>query len=175
MPHGAALHCGKNVDLAPNGEEKKPRALQELRRRRKELTANPGEGGRGNLSSLWPGWRQSAVLGSWLLGTWQWFKPHELASGVKEKLGQPVATHSEWRIPAVSLHQEVCDRCRVPHTASLGSKEKNSVFFHRSSVYRCCPGKHLWGASIVRPSDCSYSQADGSSELILSFCFPRQK
>jgi len=55
MPHGAALHCGKNVDLAPNGEEKKPRALQELRRRRKELTANPGEGGRGNLSSLWPG------------------------------------------------------------------------------------------------------------------------
>lgn len=42
MPHGSTLHCGKNVDFAPNGEEKKPRALQELRRHRKSLQQTPG-------------------------------------------------------------------------------------------------------------------------------------
>lgn len=45
MPHGSTVRCGKNIDLAPNGEEKKPRVLQELQQRWTELLANPGERG----------------------------------------------------------------------------------------------------------------------------------
>lgn len=45
VPHGSTVRCGKNIDLAPNGEEKKPRVLQELQQRRTELPANSGERG----------------------------------------------------------------------------------------------------------------------------------
>lgn len=147
MPHGSLLCCGKSIDLAPNGEQKKPWVLQGGRSFCRAL------GGRqGNVSSTWI--RKADLIwagGSGLAGI---LAPRACQWG--EGKTWPTCSYYTQRmvgfVCSLFTQRHLIDA--VPLLNFLRSKDKNpSLFFHHSFVCRSCQWKHLCAGSAVRSLD----------------------